>query len=141
VEARARKQAVWSRVHPDRPFPWAQLPAQVCSLDVDSLCEHAEARGALIERRPVGEDFMERQPDELAPLVLGGLPLLSEDLLVVSDELRCFRVPGAELTNFVLRDANMTGEASFSGDELFVCTTTRHIVLLHHSGYVFDIRP
>jgi hypothetical protein len=67
VEARAREQAVWSRVHPDRPFPWAQLPAQVCSLDVDSICEHAVARGALIERRPVGEDFMERQPDELAP--------------------------------------------------------------------------
>jgi hypothetical protein len=62
-----------------------------------------------------------------------------EDVYVVSSRGACHRVHAVRLSDFVRRDVSVTGDVSLDGDEVFVASRTNHLVVVHHSGWIFRI--
>jgi hypothetical protein len=117
-------------------FPGLRQFASGSALGVDVVIGHAKSIGAQVT---ASEIDVNASAAELAIVVLRDLPSLHEDVFVVSDQERCFRVPAERLVDFVSREPELTGEVSFDGDELFVCTRSKRVVVLHHEGWVFDV--
>lgn len=118
----------------DAIFPGS--PSPHAALGVDTVIERAKALGAEVTSCPVEVDA---RGEELAVVVLGDLISRNEDVFVVAGTERCFRVPAERLEDFVTRGREVTGELSFDGDALFVCTKGKRVIVLHHEGFVFDL--
>jgi len=139
AEGRARhahsmRVALWNRVHPDEASPFKLWSRESACLDVDYIIEHATTIGAKIEKRRI-----EAEPEEgdlgnlLAPLLPGAVNP-NEDVLFVSHEQACSRMPSAGLQQFIEE------RVVLSGDEILAGTTTARIIVLHHEGWLFVLQ-
>lgn len=133
-----RKREIVART--GRALHIPDVPPESAALGADHLVDDAVRRGLSVARRRLGEDFTRLSPEALLPLVLGDLAGAAEDIFAV-DLPRCRRIPAGELSAFVRRPAVELGDVSFAGDdEVFVCTVSPRIIVLHHEGWVFDVR-
>ena len=132
--ARAKRNAVWNRVHPNKPSPFATASGGTACLDVDYIVEHATALGARVSKRQLQSSSWDGALEELTALLLGDMDSTDEAVFVVSDKQECCRTPAEELRQFVEKDT------SFPGDEVFVWPVTARIVIVHHEGWLFDVR-
>ena len=142
VDAQARMREIWARVHPGRAVPLPIVPPGLAALQqADLAVDFALQHGLPVERRFLGENYGQRSDAELLHVILGDLAEAPEDVFVVSLP-HCRRVHRGSLREFVLRGPEITDDRSFTGDdELFICASSRRIVVLHHEGWVFDLRP
>ena len=104
----------------------------------DAILTRARELGATITREEVGE--VRKVTLELARYILHGLWELDEPILIVTHRVRCFRVDAARLLELVLDQYPVIGEHSFEGDQLFICTRSRRLLVWHHEAWVFDVQ-
>jgi hypothetical protein len=116
------------------------LPPDTAALQADHLVEGATEHGLRVARRRLGQDFTRLRNDELVHLVLGDLLDAQEDVFAVALP-RCRRIQRGALRAYVLRERAGLDDVAFAGDdELFVATSSPRIIVLHHEGWVFDLR-
>lgn len=104
----------------------------------DAILSRARAQGAAIVREQIGE--VREVTLALAQRILRGLWELDEPILMVTHRVRCFRVDAARLLELVLDQYPVIGEHSFEGDQLFICTRSRRLVVWHHEAWAFDVQ-
>jgi hypothetical protein len=140
ADTRRRMREILARSVTSRLRSVADLAPEVAALLADPLVDHAVERGVHVERRRLGDDFTRSSNLELMPIVLGSLEDAQEDVLAVSLP-RCRRIHRGALRAFVLRERQGLDDVSFAGgDELFMGTSSPRLVVLHHEGWVFDLR-
>lgn len=124
--AHARSNAMWSRLRPDRPLTEPAEPGPSYVVEVDHLIDYARLLGGRIAAQEVGDDM----PFEaLAPYLRA---LAGEDLLVVDDYNLCTRAS----TDALLADADVR---IVGGDAVIVGTSSPRVIVVHHSGWIFDL--
>lgn len=133
---RQRSQEIWARRYPDTPLK--VFPPEDLVLSPDYILEHAKQH-ARIDTDRLGEHELGERSESVAHRVLRGMWTLQEDVLIVSHVQRCFRVPASHLVDIVIDRADVTGEKWLTGDDLFVCTRTARLIVLHHNAWVFDV--
>jgi hypothetical protein len=132
-----RRQAIMARAG-HAPATLTVFPPESLVLTPDYILDHAKQL-AQIDSDRIGEDQVGERNDVIARRVLRTLWTLEEDVLTVSHVQRCFRLPASCLVDFVVHGASVTGDKSLDGDDLFVCTRSARVIVLHHEGWVFDV--
>jgi hypothetical protein len=104
---RAKMGEVWSRRHPGREPPGKHLPPESTALDIDAIVEHADGSGLRVERSRIAADG----GDLAAEIrILASVAALPEDIFLVLDDQRCYRMPGAVLHAFLKREREPDGD-------------------------------
>lgn len=121
---RARQAEIWARAVPDRPLP-GRAPLPTDALMPDWLIDHARALGWQVEAQRTDDLDAARRPGEPTP---------GETVLVVVDSpLVCRRAPAERLAELV--DAELLAD-----DAVLVWSAQPRVRVVHHEGWVFDLR-